>query len=92
MTSTQAEIDLSYSVSNDFFELWLDKNLHYTSAAWDNPEWDLETAQEHKAKVLYDFAELDGDPLEPATRIQMVILEGENVYEYEAPTIGGDEE
>ena len=35
---------------------------------------------------------LDGDPLEPATRIQMVILEGENVYEYEAPTIGGDEE
>jgi imidazolonepropionase-like amidohydrolase len=35
---------------------------------------------------------LDGDPFEPATRIQMVILEGENVYEYEAPTTGGDEE
>ena len=59
MTSTQAEIDLSYSVSNEFFELWLDKNMHYTSAAWDDPEWDLETAQEHKARVLYDFAELD---------------------------------
>jgi imidazolonepropionase-like amidohydrolase len=33
---------------------------------------------------------LDGDPLEPATRIQMVILDGKNVYEYEAPTTGGD--
>lgn len=61
MTSTQAEIDLSYSVSNDFFELWLDKNMHYTSAAWDDPSWDLETAQEHKARVLYDFAELDAN-------------------------------
>lgn len=35
---------------------------------------------------------LDGDPLQPSTRIQMVILEGENVYEYEAPTTGGDDE
>jgi len=59
MTSTQAEIDESYSVSNDFFKLWLDDNLHYTSAAWDNPEWTLEQAQEHKARVLYDFAEID---------------------------------
>ncbi len=59
MTSTQAEIDESYSVSNDFFQLWLDENMHYTSAAWDNPEWTLEQAQEHKARVLYDFAEID---------------------------------
>lgn len=34
----------------------------------------------------------DGDPFEPATRIRMVILEGENVYEYEAPTTGEDED
>jgi len=33
---------------------------------------------------------LDGDPLEPATRIRMVILDGKNVYEYEAPTTGED--
>ena len=59
MTSTQAEIDESYSVSNEFFELWLDKNMHYTSAAWDNPDWTLEEAQEHKLRVLYDFAEID---------------------------------
>jgi cyclopropane-fatty-acyl-phospholipid synthase len=59
MTSTQAEIDTSYSVSNDFFRLWLDENMHYTSAAWDDPTWTLEQAQEHKARILYDFAELD---------------------------------
>lgn len=59
MTSTQAEIDLSYSVSNDFFELWLDKNMHYTSGAYDREGMTLEEAQEHKARVLYDFAELD---------------------------------
>ncbi|MCB9675956.1 MAG: class I SAM-dependent methyltransferase [Alphaproteobacteria bacterium] len=59
MTSTQAEIDISYSVSNEFFELWLDKNMHYTSAAYDRPGMTLEEAQENKARVLYDFAELD---------------------------------
>ncbi|MBX2800374.1 MAG: class I SAM-dependent methyltransferase [Myxococcales bacterium] len=59
MTSTQAEIDLSYSVSNDFFKLWLDENMHYTSAAWEDPSWTLEQAQERKARILYDFAELD---------------------------------
>ncbi len=31
---------------------------------------------------------LDGDPLEPSTRIRMVILDGKNVYEYE-PVYGG---
>lgn len=59
MTSTQAEIDVSYSVSNEFFELWLDKNMHYTSAAYDDEDITLEEAQERKARVLYDFAELD---------------------------------
>ncbi|MEM7305136.1 MAG: amidohydrolase family protein [Planctomycetota bacterium] len=32
---------------------------------------------------------LDGDPLEPSSKVQMVILEGKNVYEYEAPYSGG---
>ena len=59
MTSTQQEIDVSYSVSNDFFKLWLDENMHYTSAAWDREDMTLEEAQENKARVLYDFAELD---------------------------------
>jgi len=59
MTSTQEQIDLSYSVSNDFFQLWLDKNMHYTSAVFSAADQSLEEAQENKARVLYDFAELN---------------------------------
>lgn len=58
MTSTQAEIDRSYSVSNDFFRLWLDENMHYTSAVFDREDMTLEEAQENKARWLYDFAEI----------------------------------
>jgi cyclopropane-fatty-acyl-phospholipid synthase len=61
VTSTQAQIDVSYSVDNDFFRLWLDSNMHYTSAAFDREGMTLEEAQEHKARVLYDFAELGPD-------------------------------
>ena len=59
MTSTQQEIDLSYSVSNDFFKLWLDENMHYTCAVYESEDQSLEVAQENKARILYDFAEMD---------------------------------
>ena len=61
MTSTQAEIDVSYSVSNEFFKLWLDENMHYTSAVYQAADQSLEAAQENKARVLYDYAELGPD-------------------------------
>ena len=61
MTSTQEEIEVSYDVSNDFFRLWLDENMHYTSAVYDREDMTLEEAQENKARVLYDFAELGPD-------------------------------
>ena len=59
MTSTQEEIDLSYSVSNEFFELWLDENMHYTCAVYEHENQSLEEAQENKARILYEFAEMD---------------------------------
>lgn len=59
MTSTQAEIDVSYSVSNDFFQLWLDENMHYTCAVYTDEHTTLEAAQENKARFLYELAELD---------------------------------
>ena len=59
MTSTQQEIDVSYSVSNEFFKLWLDDNMHYTSAYYSRPDMTLEEAQEEKLERLYNFAELD---------------------------------
>jgi hypothetical protein len=35
---------------------------------------------------------LDGEPFAPGTKIQMVLLEGQNVYEYKAPSTGGEDE
>ena len=61
MTSTKAEIDLSYSVSNDFFELWLDENMHYTSASYLTGKETLEEAQWNKCKILYEYAEMTPD-------------------------------
>ena len=59
MTSTKEEIDLSYSLSNDFFRLWLDERMHYTSAVYETWDQSLEAAQENKSRWLYDFAELN---------------------------------
>jgi len=61
MTSTQDDIERSYSVSNDFFKLWLDENMHYTSAVFDAQNTTLEAAQENKVKRLYRFAEMNSD-------------------------------
>jgi cyclopropane-fatty-acyl-phospholipid synthase len=58
MTSTQAEIDESYSVSNEFFRLWLDEGMHYTSASYLTGNETLEQAQIQKCKILYDYAEM----------------------------------
>jgi cyclopropane-fatty-acyl-phospholipid synthase len=63
MTSTQAEIDLSYSVSNEFFRLWLDENMHYTSASFLTGKETLEEAQIQKCRILYEFAEMTPDKL-----------------------------
>lgn len=59
MTSTKSEIDQSYSLSNDFFRLWLDEKMHYTSAFYETPDQSLEDAQLNKCRYLYDYAELD---------------------------------
>jgi cyclopropane-fatty-acyl-phospholipid synthase len=63
MTSSQKDIDVSYSVSNEFFELWLDKNMHYTSAAYLTGDETLEEAQEKKVSILADYAEVTPDSL-----------------------------
>ncbi len=61
MTSTQREVEVSYDVSNEFFRLWLDERMHYTSAVFEKDSDTLEQAQENKSRVLYDFAELGPD-------------------------------
>lgn len=63
MTSTQREIDQSYSVSNEFFRLWLDEGMHYTSASYLTGDETLEQAQLNKCRILYDYAEMTPDKL-----------------------------
>jgi cyclopropane-fatty-acyl-phospholipid synthase len=63
MTSTQREIEVSYDVSNEFFRLWLDERMHYTSASFMTGDESLEQAQVQKAKVLFDYAEVTPDSL-----------------------------
>lgn len=61
MTSTQREIQVAYDVSNEFFRLWLDENMHYTSASYLTGDETLEQAQLQKCQILYDYAEMTPD-------------------------------
>jgi cyclopropane-fatty-acyl-phospholipid synthase len=73
MTSTQRDIEVSYDVSNEFFRLWLDDRMHYTSASFrkgvadsgadPDDQQTLETAQIEKCRILYDYAEMNPDKL-----------------------------
>ena len=53
MTSNQRQIEVSYDVSNEFFRLWLDENMHYTSASYLTGNETLEVAQLQKCKILF---------------------------------------
>ncbi|MDD9946568.1 MAG: class I SAM-dependent methyltransferase [Myxococcales bacterium] len=63
MTSTQSEIEVAYDVSNEFFRLWLDDRMHYTSASYLSGTEALEQAQQQKCAILYNFAEMNSDKL-----------------------------
>jgi cyclopropane-fatty-acyl-phospholipid synthase len=63
VTSRHEDIEVSYSVSNDFFALWLDKKMHYTSASFLTGDETLAVAQEQKAAILTKMAEVTPDSL-----------------------------
>jgi len=63
MTSNKQDIDESYSLSNEFFRLWLDEGMHYTSASFLTGDETLEQAQINKARILYEYAEMTPDKL-----------------------------
>jgi cyclopropane-fatty-acyl-phospholipid synthase len=59
--STQIEVDRSYSVDTDFFRLWLDAEMNYTCALFeDTTGWSdtLERAQRHKLAFLSRLARI----------------------------------
>lgn len=58
-------IKAHYDVGNDFYRLWLDESMTYSSALFDSPKDSLETAQARKYKRLLDVtATGDGRTLE----------------------------
>ncbi|MFM7084905.1 MAG: class I SAM-dependent methyltransferase [Hyphomicrobium sp.] len=62
---SQRNIMAHYDVGNDFYEHWLDPTMTYSSALFDNPETDLETAQKAKyARILERLGEKRRDILE----------------------------
>lgn len=63
MTSTQREIEVSYDISNEFFRLWLDDRMHYTSASYLTGRETLEEAQINKCKILADYGQVTADSL-----------------------------
>jgi len=48
-------ISKHYDLGNEFFSIWLDKTLTYSSAIYDNPSQDLSDAQINKYNKLIDF-------------------------------------
>jgi cyclopropane-fatty-acyl-phospholipid synthase len=58
VTSDQRDIEVGYDISNEFFRLWLDERMHYTSAVFESESDTLEQAQENKSRILYEYAEV----------------------------------
>lgn len=61
MGSTKADVEVSYDVSNEFFRLWLDERMNYTSAVYESPDQSLEAAQLNKLRILSEFAKVTPD-------------------------------
>ena len=58
--STQAEVQVSYDVGNEFFRLWLDKRMNYTCGIYDETD-DLDEAQVAKLNFLHDYSKITPD-------------------------------
>src|SRR5687768_16942353 len=61
MGSSQKDVEVSYDVSNEFFRLWLDERMNYTSAVYETWDQPLEAAQLNKLHILSEFANVTPD-------------------------------
>src|SRR5258708_30679360 len=59
--STKDQVQVSYDVSNEFFRLWLDERMNYTSAVFENENQSLEAAQLNKLRILAEFAHITSE-------------------------------
>jgi cyclopropane-fatty-acyl-phospholipid synthase len=69
MGSTQAEVEVSYDVSNEFFRLWLDERMNYTCGIFDEPSenWKTDNLEEAQVRKL-DWHNKSAH-LSPSTRL-----------------------
>ena len=56
--TAQRNIREHYDLSNEFFALWLDRSMMYSSAKWTRPGLSLEEAQREKNRALCDSLRL----------------------------------
>ncbi|XP_006664478.1 uncharacterized protein LOC102701601 isoform X1 [Oryza brachyantha] len=61
VAQTRQNVSQHYDLSNDFFSLFLDKSMTYSSAIFMDEEESLEEAQLRKVKVLIDKAKVEWD-------------------------------
>jgi len=56
--NSQSNISAHYDLSNDFFELFLDESLTYSSAIYKNPDDSLALAQQNKLRSMLEKAKI----------------------------------
>ena len=54
-SNSKEYISKHYDLGNEFFSVWLDKTLTYSSAIYENPKDDLVNAQKNKYNKLINF-------------------------------------
>lgn len=57
-SGSKKNIEYHYDLSNDFYKLWLDKTMTYSSGLFNGPDTTLEQAQINKYQALADKLEL----------------------------------
>lgn len=50
----RANIEYHYDLGNDFYKLWLDETLAYSSAVFERPDQSLKEAQLNKFRLMYE--------------------------------------
>jgi cyclopropane-fatty-acyl-phospholipid synthase len=59
-SGSRRNIEAHYDLGNDFYKLWLDPSMTYSSALYASPRQSLEDAQENKLSRIMDLLGLEG--------------------------------
>jgi cyclopropane-fatty-acyl-phospholipid synthase len=60
-TGAQANIEFHYDLGNEFYKMWLDETMAYSSAMFIRPTQTLQEAQLDKFRLMFDRLELAAD-------------------------------